>query len=184
MIKRFIAYYKPHKHLFALDMFVAIASSVVGIREVKSFANEEMEISKFGVVNNHFRKAKERMYALMATFFTGMGFITDLYYGTVVAGGQKQRVSIARAFLKNPPVLIFDEAISSLDTESEALIQKSMEQLAINRTTIIIAHRLSTVRNANWIYVLQHGKLIEQGTPESLLELKGYYKNLYTRNLI
>ncbi len=381
------------------DMNSSVENSVVGIREVKSFAKEDLEIAKFGEVNRLFKKAKERMYTLMATFFTGMNFLTDLYYGTVVAGGtylilnnqldaadllsfilyinfildpikrlinfieqyqqgttaferfteimdiepdiqdapdavkakdisgkikfndvtfkyegtkdivlknidltlpagktiaivgesgagkstlvsliprfyevehgtitlddknitefkqrslrekigivqqnvflfdttirenilygnpdaseaelidcaqkaniydfiknlpdgfdtlvgergvklsggQKQRVSIARAFLKNPPVLIFDEATSSLDTESESLIQKSMEELAVNRTTVIIAHRLSTVRNADWIYVLRHGELIEEGTHENLLSQHGYYNTLYTRNLL
>ncbi len=381
------------------DMNSSVENSVVGIREVKSFAKEDLEIAKFGEVNRLFKKAKERMYTLMATFFTGMNFLTDVYYGTVVgggtylilrnqldaadlisfilyinfildpikrlinfveqyqqgttaferfteimdiepdikdvanavkatnvagkiefknvtfkydgtkdivindismtmpagktiavvgesgagkstlvsliprfyevdegtirlddkdiakfkirslresigivqqnvflfdttirenilygnpeasedelidcakkaniydfimtlpdgfdtlvgergvklSGGQKQRVSIARAFLKNPPVLIFDEATSSLDTESESLIQKSMEELSVNRTTIIIAHRLSTVRNADWIYVLRSGKLIEQGSHEDLLNMDGYYKTLYTRNLL
>lgn len=104
--------------------------------------------------------------------------------GVKLSGGQKQRVSIARVFLKNPPVLIFDEATSSLDTESEALIQDSMELLSKNRTTIIIAHRLSTVKNADIIYVLSKGKVIEIGSHNELIAKEGYYYNLYTRNML
>lgn len=105
-------------------------------------------------------------------------------HGVKLSGGQKQRISIARVFLKNPPILIFDEATSSLDTESEALIQASMETLRQGRTTIIIAHRLSTVKNADFIYVLKDGKIIEKGSHKSLMELNQYYHKLYTRNLI
>ncbi len=104
--------------------------------------------------------------------------------GVMLSGGQKQRISIARVFLKNPPILIFDEATSSLDTESEAYIQKAMEELAQNRTTIIIAHRLSTVRKANLLYVMNNGEIVEQGSHEQLMENKGYYYNLYTKNMI
>ncbi len=104
--------------------------------------------------------------------------------GVKLSGGQKQRISIARAFLKNPPILIFDEATSSLDTESEAYIQKAMEELSQNRTTIIIAHRLSTVRKADLLYVINEGKIVEQGTHDELMEKNDYYYNLYTKNMI
>ncbi|MHC4834889.1 MAG: ABC transporter ATP-binding protein [Planctomycetota bacterium] len=103
--------------------------------------------------------------------------------GVLLSGGQKQRISIARVFLKNPPVFIFDEATSSLDTESETLIQQSLELLSRNRTTIIIAHRLSTVKNADYLYVMNAGKIVEHGTHTELLEKQAYYHKLYTMNL-
>ena len=99
--------------------------------------------------------------------------------GTKLSGGQKQRIAIARAFLKNPPILIFDEATSSLDNESERLIQKSMENLAQNRTTIVIAHRLSTIKNAKRILVLDESGIAEEGTHEELLNKNGIYAGLY-----
>ncbi len=103
--------------------------------------------------------------------------------GVKLSGGQKQRISIARVFLKNPPVFIFDEATSSLDTESETLIQQSLELLSQNRTTVIIAHRLSTVKNADYLYVMHAGKIVEHGTHTQLLEQGDYYHKLYTMNL-
>ena len=100
--------------------------------------------------------------------------------GVRLSGGQKQRISIARVFLKNPPILIFDEATSALDNESEAYVQESMEKLCQGRTTVIIAHRLSTVKNAKRIFCMKHGKIVEQGSHNELIDLNGYYKDLYT----
>ena len=95
--------------------------------------------------------------------------------GTRLSGGQKQRISIARVFLKNPPILILDEATSALDNESERLIQKSLEELAKNRTTITIAHRLSTIRGADQILVVADNGIAESGTHEELLKKGGIY---------
>jgi len=99
--------------------------------------------------------------------------------GQKLSGGQRQRVAIARAVLKNPPILILDEATSAVDNETEAAIQRSLERITCDRTTIAIAHRLSTVRNADCIYVMEHGKLVESGTHEELLEKQGIYAGLW-----
>lgn len=99
--------------------------------------------------------------------------------GSRLSGGQRQRLSIARAILANPPIMILDEATSALDTESEKLVQESLTRLMQNRTSIVIAHRLSTVIHADLICVINEGKIVEQGTHRELIELKGYYKKLH-----
>ena len=115
-------------------------------------------------------------------FVCGMPNGYDTYVGergVKLSGGQKQRVSIARAFLKNPPILILDEATSALDNATEMLIQESLEKLSKGRTTIVVAHRLSTIKNADEIIVITHEGAIERGTHDELLALNGEYSKLY-----
>lgn len=109
------------------------------------------------------------------------GFETEVGEGgALLSGGQRQRITIARAFLKDPKILILDEATSSLDTESERLIQAALEKLMIGRTTFIIAHRLTTIQGANQILVLEHGRVVDSGTHAQLLGRTGVYQNLYS----
>jgi subfamily B ATP-binding cassette protein MsbA len=109
-----------------------------------------------------------------------LGYYTNIGdRGTKLSGGQRQRLSIARAVLRNPPILILDEATSALDTESERLVQQALENLMKNRTSVVIAHRLSTIQFADEIIVLQQGELVERGTHSSLLEKNGAYRKLY-----
>ena len=100
--------------------------------------------------------------------------------GNKLSGGQKQRLSIARAVLKNPPIMILDEATSALDTESERLVQQALENMMQNRTSVVIAHRLSTIQKADLIVVMQKGRIVEQGHHEQLLALDGTYRKLVT----
>ena len=104
--------------------------------------------------------------------------------GNKLSGGQKQRLSIARAVLKNPPIMMLDEATSALDTESERSVQVALENMMKNRTSIVIAHRLSTIQNADEIIVMQKGEIVEQGKHKELLEKQGAYSNLVTMQSI
>ncbi len=110
---------------------------------------------------------------------SGDGYDTNIGdRGCRLSGGQRQRISIARAILKNPPLLILDEATSALDTESEKLVQEALDRLMQGRTTLVIAHRLSTIKNADLICVMHEGRIVEKGTHSELLALNGYYKHL------
>jgi len=99
--------------------------------------------------------------------------------GSKLSGGQRQRISIARAVLKNPPILILDEATSALDTESEKLVQDALSHLMQNRTSIVIAHRFSTIINADEIHVVKNGEIIEKGSHEELMNLNGEYRKIF-----
>lgn len=107
------------------------------------------------------------------------GYDTVLDDNTALSAGQKQLLTIARAMVQDAPILILDEATSSVDTRTEELIQKAMDQLTVGRTSFVIAHRLSTIKNADMILVMNHGDIIERGTHEELLAKGGFYANLY-----
>ena len=131
-------------------------------------ADNEMIVNAAKVANaDHFIRQKPDGY------HTNIG-----ERGNKLSGGEKQRITIARAVLKNPPILILDEATSSLDTESEKLVQDAINNLMNNRTSIVIAHRLSTIRNADEIIVMQKGRIVERGTHMSLMTNGGFYKKL------
>ena len=132
--------------------------------------------------------ASSKSITMAAKLAEAHDFILDLphQYNTIVgergqklSGGQRQRLAIARAILKNPPILILDEATSAVDNETEAAIAKSLVTITKNRTTIAIAHRLSTIRDADCIYVLEKGQIVERGKHEQLLEKQGIYANLW-----
>ena len=155
------------------DVYLFAGTILENIRYGKRNATEEEVIAAAKKANAHdFIKALPN------------GYETDIgQRGVKLSGGQKQRLSIARVFLKDPPIIIFDEATSALDNESERAVQDSLEKLANNRTTLVIAHRLSTVRNAQRIVVLTDNGVDEQGTHDELIELEGTYANLYNMQL-
>lgn len=156
-------------------------------QDVYLFAGTVLDNIRYGkldATNDEIIEAAKKANA--HTFITTLpqGYATDIgQRGVKLSGGQKQRLSVARVFLKDPPIIIFDEATSALDNESERAVQESLEQLTAHRTTLVIAHRLSTVRNAQRIVVLTDNGIEEQGTHEELLSMDGAYANLYNMQL-
>ena len=152
-------------------------------QDVYLFAGTIMENIRYGrpdATDEEVVRAARRANAHEFIMAFPDGYDTDIgQRGVKLSGGQKQRLSIARVFLKNPPILIFDEATSALDNESEKVVQQSLEELAKNRTTFVIAHRLTTIRNAGRILVLTEKGIEEEGTHEELLQKKGVYEALY-----
>lgn len=156
------------------DIYLFNASIMDNILYGKPSASEEEVINAAKNANIH-----EYIMSLPDGYNTQIG-----ERGVRLSGGQKQRISIARVFLKNPPILILDEATSALDNTTEILIQQSLEKLSAGRTTIVVAHRLSTVKNADEIAVIENGKITEQGSHETLINLNGEYAKLYNLQFI
>ena len=165
-------------------------AKVHDVRELMGIVNQEAILFNDSFFNNiAFGVKNATMEAVQeaAKIANAHEFITaseDGYHtnigdrGGKLSGGQRQRISIARAVLKNPPILILDEATSALDTESERLVQEALEKLMINRTTLVVAHRLSTIKNADMICVMHEGQIVERGTHSALFSLNGYYTKL------
>lgn len=170
------------------DMKLDDLRSNVGIvqQDVYLFAGTVLDNIRYGRMDATDEEVvKAAKNANAHEFIMGLphGYHTDIgQRGVKLSGGQKQRLSIARVFLKNPPILIFDEATSALDNESEQVVQRSLEGLARQRTTFVIAHRLTTIQNAQKILVLTEDGIAEEGTHEELLQKKGIYEALYHRN--
>jgi subfamily B ATP-binding cassette protein MsbA len=187
LISRF---YDPQQGKITIDGINFLNLSQKTLREKIGIVSQEAVLYNDSILNNITfgrRSSKEEIISAAKTA-NAHSFIIEQENGyetlvgdrgTKLSGGQKQRISIARAILKNPPILILDEATSALDTESERLVQDALTNLMKDRTSIVIAHRLSTIQAADHIYVIQNGEIVEQGTHLELLKIEdGYYKKL------
>ncbi|CAG9621307.1 ABC transporter ATP-binding protein [Sutcliffiella rhizosphaerae] len=179
--------YLDNENVKNLDLTFLRNSIGVVQQDIYLFSGTIMENIRYGLphaTNQEVIEAAKRANAHDFIMELPNGYDSEIgQRGVRLSGGQKQRLSIARVFLKNPPILIFDEATSSLDNESESIVKDSLELLSKGRTTIVIAHRLSTIKNAERILVLQDRGIIEQGTHETLLKREGPYSRLYARQL-
>ena len=185
-------FYLPQDGSISLDGHLLNQIKLQSLREHISLVSQEVVLFNDSVYNNiaygsNDKFAKEDVYAAAnlanATEFIAQlpnGFDTEIgENGTRLSGGQKQRLAIARAILKNAPILVLDEATSALDNQSEKLVQEALDRLMQNRTTVVIAHRLSTIQHADKIVVMEQGQIVEVGKHEDLLAKNGVYSNLY-----
>ena len=183
-------FYDVQKGQISIDGVDIREANLKNIRELMGIVNQEAILFNDSFFNNiafGVKQATRQEVENAAKIANAHDFIiqSENGYKTIIgdrgcklSGGQRQRISIARAVLKNPPILILDEATSALDTESERLVQDALDHLMKNRTTLVIAHRLSTIRNSDWIYVMHEGVIVEQGTHSDLISLSGYYSRL------
>jgi subfamily B ATP-binding cassette protein MsbA len=184
-------YYDPDKGVISIDGQDIKSLTIQSLRKLMGVVNQESILFNDSVLNNiafGMDQVNEEDVIRAAKVANAHDFIMELPegYQTIIgdrggklSGGQRQRLSIARAVLKNPPLLILDEATSALDTESERLVQDALTTLMKQRTTLVIAHRLSTIIHADEIIVMQNGEIKERGTHGELIALSGYYKKLY-----
>ena len=191
IVKLLLRFYEPQQGRILLDSHDIRNLHLHDLRKSIGLVSQDVYLFHGTVYENiAYGSFRADMEAVIAAAKTAEAheFIMELPdgYQTIVgergqklSGGQRQRISIARAVLKNPPVLVLDEATSAVDNETEAAIQRSLERITVGRTTIVIAHRLSTIRNAHRIYVLDKGEIVETGTHEALLLQNGIYANLW-----
>jgi len=184
-------FYDPNEGSLNIDNIDIRELKIKDLRSLMGIVNQESILFNDTIFNNiafGMNDVKEEDVIEASKVANAHEFIKDLpegYYthigdrGNKLSGGQKQRISIARAVLKNPPILILDEATSALDTESERLVQDALENLMKNRTSIVIAHRLSTIKNADEIIVVDKGEIVEKGSHEELINTKGIYHKLH-----
>lgn len=185
-------FYDPTDGKILLDGIDSKTIKIEDLRKMMGIVTQEIVLFNESVINNiayGFADYPEEKIIAAAKAANAHDFILELpngyetiigERGTKLSGGQRQRISIARALLKNPPIMIFDEATSALDNESELLVQEAIERLMKDRTTFVIAHRLSTIRNADRILVMEQGRIIQDGDHQTLIEeRKGLYKKLY-----
>jgi subfamily B ATP-binding cassette protein MsbA len=184
-------FYDPTDGSLSIDGTELTNLRIEDIRSLMGIVNQESILFNDTIFNNiafGIANATEEAVISAAKVANAHEFISQLpngYYtqigdrGNKLSGGQKQRISIARAVFKNPPIMILDEATSSLDTESESLVQEALDNLMLNRTSIVIAHRLSTIKNADEIVVMDQGKIVEKGSHNELIEHNGIYRKLH-----
>lgn len=183
--------YEPSGGRILIDGHDIREFTLANLRSHIAYVGQEVTLFDDTVANNiaygcrasvtaeQIREAARAAYALSFIEELPQGFDTPVgQHGVVLSGGQRQRIAIARALLKNAPILILDEATSALDAESERYVQQALEVLMQNRTTLVVAHRLSTIHNADRIFVMREGRVVEQGSHEELLAANGYYTEL------
>jgi subfamily B ATP-binding cassette protein MsbA len=183
-------FYDPQKGTITIDGIATKDMELTELRMLFGYVTQDAVLFHDSVKNNLLMARPEATDTELneaLAIANALTFVNELSQGidTVIgdagnklSGGQKQRLAIARAVLKNPPVMILDEATSALDTESEKLVQDALQKMMQNRTSLIIAHRLSTIQSADEIVVLDKGKILERGNHESLLAQNGMYKKL------